>query len=264
MANKYLLKGKIAGSEPMSGSWRALRVECPEIAGAAEPGQFAQLRAWNGFSPLLCRPISIAGVEEGGIVLFWIKRVGPGTEMLADLPVGAPLDVTGPLGRGFGRPGADEVVYFVAGSVGAAPLRFAANAFGCAARSIFFYGCGNECEAGVASDEVVSGSNLILTTDDGTAGEKGFVTEPLKRKIIEKKPDRILACGPTPMLKAVAALAGREGIYCEVSLESYMSCGIGACMGCAVPLADGSRGRYAHACADGPVFDSKAIRWEEI
>lgn len=263
MAKKYFLEAEIIENRRMSESWHSLRIDCPEIAAAAEPGQFVQLRAWDGAAPLLCRPISIAGAAGGREILLWIKKVGEGTRLITERPAGESLNVTGPLGRGFGRPAPGEAVYFVGGSVGAAPLRFAAERFGVSDGSVFFHGCGNACETGALSDSMIAGMEVVLTTDDGSAGEKGLVTDPLGRRIAEKKPDRILACGPMPMLKAAAAIAAREVVRCEVSLESYMSCGFGACMGCVVPAAENvKQGQYFHVCTDGPVFDSKLIGWE--
>ena len=260
MATKYFTTGRVTGNEPLTaGGWRALRVECPAAAAGAAPGRFAMLRAWGGPAPLLARPISFAGVEDGGVALFWIKQVGEGTRLLATAPVGSQIHLTGPLGRGFTPPAPGEVVYYAAGSVGAAPLRFAAATFPHSADSVFFYGCAGECDSGVIGDPALSRIETVLTTDDGSAGEKGLVTTQLERGIARRRPNRILACGRPEMLKAVAAVAARHGIFCEVSTESYMGCGFGACMGCAVPLAQGG---YAHACTDGPVFDSKVISWE--
>jgi dihydroorotate dehydrogenase electron transfer subunit len=262
---KKHLEATVTGNELISGNWYAMRLECPEIAEQAAPGQFVQLRAWEGASPLLARPVGVAGVPEPGVLLFWIDRVGEGTRLITSIGAGGRLRITGPLGRGFTMPAPGETVYYASGHVGAAPLRFVVERQQGAKRQVFFHGAGTACgtEAALA-DPVISKTELIITTDDGSAGECGLVTEPLKRALESEKPDRILACGPKAMLKAVAQLAAEVGARCEVSLESHFGCGLGACMGCAVPVLDSAGKKYAHVCADGPVFDAAYIDWEAI
>ncbi|MFA6449464.1 MAG: dihydroorotate dehydrogenase electron transfer subunit [bacterium] len=260
---KYFLKAKVRENTVLSEGWHALRIECPEIAASASPGQFVQLRAWEGASPLLARPIGVAGVPAAGEILLWVQRVGDGTRLITGLKAGDAISVTGPLGRGFTMPAAGETVYFAAGCVGAAPLRFVAERQQAGVKSIFFYGAGTQCDTvAPLADPVISGMEVVVTTDDGTCGEKGFVTDALRSALKNKKPDRILACGPMGMLRAVAALAAEAGVKCEVSMESHMGCGLGACNGCVVSVKDGTGKKYAHVCTDGPVFDSDYIDWE--
>jgi dihydroorotate dehydrogenase electron transfer subunit len=259
---KYFLNAKVRENKALSEGWHALRIECPEIAESAVPGQFVQLRAWEGASPLLARPIGVAGIPAPGEILLWIQRVGGGTRLITGLRAGDEISVTGPLGRGFTMPAAGETVYFAAGCVGAAPLRFVAEKQPSGVNSVFFYGAGTQCDTvAPLTDPVISGMEVVVTTDDGTCGEKGFVTDALRRAVNNKKPDRILACGPMGMLKAVAALAAEAGAPCEVSMESHMGCGLGACNGCVAPVKDAVK-QYAHVCTDGPVFDSNYIDWE--
>lgn len=258
---KKFERARIISNEPMAADWYAMRVESPEIASGAAPGGFVELRAWQGPVPLLARPISIAGTPDSRTILLWIRRVGEGTRLITELRAGEEIDVVGPLGRGFRAPAAGEKVFFVAGSVGAAPLRFVLERSG-GGDGTFFFGSASARETpAVMNDDVLSKIRIVITTDDGTAGRKGFVTDAVRDALKREKPDMMQCCGPRGMLKAAAALAAEAGVYCEVSLESYMSCGIGACMGCAVPLADSPDGTYAHACVDGPVFDSKLIDW---
>jgi len=260
---KYFLKAEVVGNEMLSEDWYEMRIECPEIAASAAPGQFVQLRAWNGAVPLLARPIGIAGVPAPCEILLWIQRVGEGTKLITGLRVGDTINVTGPLGRGFTQPSPGETVYYVAGCVGAAPLRFVAERQKAGVNGVFFYGAATGCAAAAPiADPVISGMELIVTTEDGTAGAKGLVTGPLRNALENKKPDMILACGPAGMLKAVAVLAAEARVRCEVSMESHMGCGLGACMGCAVPVNGSAGKRYAHVCTDGPVFDSEYIDWE--
>ncbi len=262
---KKHVEATVLESWPAAGDWYAMVLECPEIAELAVPGQFVQLRAWEGTAPLLARPIGVAGVPRPGAILVWIDRVGEGTRLITSAAVGSRLRITGPLGRGFTMPAAGETIYYVSGCAGAAPLRFVAERQIGAKRQVFFHGGGSACDTkAVLADNVISKIELIITTDDGTAGECGLVTAPLCRALEDDKPDRILACGPKGMLKAVAKLATAAGVACEVSLESHMGCGIGVCNGCVVPVFDPSGKPYAHVCTDGPVFDSKYIDWEAV
>jgi dihydroorotate dehydrogenase electron transfer subunit len=260
---KHYLKAKVVENRILSRDWHALRVECGEIAVSAVPGQFVQLCAWESAMPLLARPIGVAGIPAPGQILLWIQRVGEGTRIITDLKAGDSINVTGPLGRGFTLPAQGETIYYAAGCVGAAPLRFVAERQLVGVKSVFFYGAGTQCDTvAPLADPIITGMELVVTTDDGTCGEKGFVTDALRSSIKNNKPDRILACGPMGMLKAVAMLAAEEQVRCEISMESHMGCGLGACMGCAVPVKDSTGKRYAHVCTDGPVFDATDIDWE--
>ncbi len=260
---KYLKKAKLIENTVITDDCRRLKLECPEIAAEAAPGQFVQVRTWDENGPLLSRPISIAGVSnDRKHIELWVRIVGKGTKAICSAGVGDEVTLTGPLGNGFKRPEAGELIYTAGGSLGAAPLRFFAQRFcGCGDLKCVC-GAATACDMSIFDDPVIKSTGAVLTTDDGTMGKKGFVTDALNELLDEKAPDRIIACGPHAMLKAVAAIAAERRIKCEVSLDTYMSCGIGACMGCAVPMSAEYGKPYAHACTDGPVFDSKMIDWE--
>ncbi|HOO57331.1 MAG TPA: dihydroorotate dehydrogenase electron transfer subunit [bacterium] len=257
---KYSLKSEVKEVRAFGEDCYELRLNCPEIAACARPGQFVQLKAWEGPEPLLRRPISIAGVPDPDSILLWVRRVGRGTGLITGVLPGDTMEVVGPLGNGFSPVSEGEVVYMVGGKLGAAPMRFFSTGKGLGAGSRFFYGAACECDLDLLGDPVIECLDVCVATEDGCAGTKGFVTEALVPAMEEKKPDRIVACGPHGMLRAVADIAEAAGVVCEVSMETYMSCGIGACMGCAVPVKEG--GPYMHACTDGPVFDSRIIDWE--
>ena len=224
--------------------------------GGFEPGQFVMLSASRGYDPYLKRPISVMGDDENGLQLL-VKIAGHGTEVLSEQLPGITLDVTGPLGNRFPLPQSDDhSVTLVGGGVGIPPLLFLAERL----RAGGFKGTINAAIGARSADGLLmlerfeAVCDTILTaTEDGSAGTHGFVTEPLKPLIETLSPDTamVYSCGPTPMMKAVSGLTAPTGIPLFVSLEEFMGCGTGACMGCAVEIRDKG---YLRVCYDGPVF----------
>ena len=230
-----------------------ITVLCPEVAALASPGQFAQLLAPGFF---LRRPISICGIDkQAGTIRLVFEVRGEGTEALSELSVGSNIDILAPLGHGF-TPSSGSAVC-VGGGIGVPPMLGIASA--CTGDVTAVSGFRNAAAAILQEDFMALGCNTVLCTDDGSAGIHGFVTTALEEHLKSKKTDIIYACGPTPMLKGVAALAERYGVICEVSLEQRMACGVGACLGCAVKIARGGEEKNLHVCKDGPVFDSKEV-----
>jgi len=236
---------------------------------AAVPGQFVMVRPESG-GPLLRRPFSIhrvrgAGTAEATVELL-IKVIGPVTAAVAGLTAGDRLDVLGPLGRGFAIRPAHRRIAIVAGGIGVAPLVFLAqtliaNGKKPAATRVFLGG--RTCDDLLCRQDFADlGIEVHLTTDDGSAGDQCLVTQPLEPLLDQWRPDLICACGPMAMLRCVAGLAQSRGIACQVSIETMMACGIGACLGCAVAPGDGSAA-YRHACLDGPVFETGQIDLEK-
>jgi dihydroorotate dehydrogenase electron transfer subunit len=226
----------------------------------ASPGQFGMLSCGEGFDPLLRRAFSLAGVSRQGDtteVELLIKEVGKGTTLLRHLGLGSNLRLLAPLGNGFSLDGGAHRLALVAGGIGLPPVLFAAEVLAARGTGFDFYlGATSAAEllelkrCGRAASR--AGGELVLTTDDGSRGEKGFVTAALARRLSEGRVySRILACGPTPMLAALTLLANGHGLDAELSLEEPMACGVGVCLGCVVKLADG---RYAPTCKEGPVF----------
>ncbi len=258
---KHSLRTTIVDNTACGGQWNRLEIEAPEIAAAAGPGAFVQVRAWTGISPLLRRPFSIAGTCGDSLIIL-VKKVGTGTRIITALDVGAEIEITGPLGTNFSCPGPEQSVFLVAGGVGIAPLRFFIERNPDADCTLFF-GARDSSELAVLDDELFENINLKLTTEDGSAGVKGLVTALLAEEMEKSDSAIVLTCGPAPMMKAVAELAAMCDFRCEVSMETYMCCGIGACMGCVVPAAGDASG-YLHACTDGPVMDSTMIDWSRI
>jgi len=238
----------------------------PQIVAEARPGQFVMLKAGRDMDPLLRRPFSICGVREDDLVLILYRVVGKGTTIMCGAGEGESLSVLGPLGSGFKKPQKGENPILVAGGMGIAPLIFLASIMGPGSFT-FFAGFGSAGEV-VAADEIdLSALNLSLSTDDGSAGHRGLVTELLKNRLAgfnDNINPSVFACGPLPMLKEVAAITLDKDVPCQVSLEASMACGLGACQGCAIRRSPEQAIAYYHVCQDGPVFDVNVLDWEAL
>jgi len=227
-------------------------IKAPDIASKASFGQFVDVKA-DGF--FLRRPISLGGITNDTIrIIFEIK--GEGTKKLSELKEGDMIDVMGPLGHGF-TVSEQKKVILIGGGIGTPPMLPLAEHF--KENATVILGFRGKEQVILKEDFVSTGAKVIICTNDGSVGEKGFVTDVLKT-LINENPDMIYSCGPNVMLKAVADMANDNGINCEVSLEERMACGVGACLGCACKTKshDGTSS-HAHVCKNGPVFDSKEV-----
>ena len=229
----------------------AITIDAGELGLMAKPGQFLHIKCGDGV--LLRRPISICDAKDGYIKIVF-QSVGPGTHWLANQKSGQ-LDVLGPLGTGFSVEG--QNILLVGGGIGTPPLLLAARAAKGRSTAILGFGAADQVILKDAFREVCD--EVVITTNDGSAGEAGFVTGPLERILQSGTCDNILTCGPLPMLRATAALAEQYEVPCQVSLEERMACGVGACLGCVVPMRDGQNLR---ACHEGPVFDAWEVKWD--
>ncbi|MCL2842136.1 MAG: dihydroorotate dehydrogenase electron transfer subunit [Oscillospiraceae bacterium] len=229
----------------------AITLEAGELGRLAQPGQFLHVRC--GGDVLLRRPISVCDAENETLkIVFEVK--GAGTRWLAEKTSGQ-LDILGPLGTGFSVEG--QHILLVGGGIGTPPLLYAARAAKGSTTAILGFGSRSQV---ILQDEFQTiCDNVILTTDDGSAGEPGQVTGPLENELQSGTYDMVLTCGPKPMLRAVANLAAQYNVPCQVSTEERMACGVGACLGCTVTMRNGDNLR---ACADGPVFDAGEVNWD--
>lgn len=244
-----------------------LRLNAPGVAAAARPGQFIMLRVAHGNDPLLARPFSIHGVSGDDLLVLY-KVVGRGTRILSQVKPGQKtLFLWGPLGTGFDLNVERPVL--VAGGMGIAPIAFAAAQAQAAGKNpLLLYGGPSQAymlwDALVAdADYLTSDVDWKAATEDGSLGRAGLVTELLDETLAAPglACDSVLACGPMPMLKAVARICAARGVPCQVSLEAPMACGLGACLGCAIPAASGG---YLRACQEGPVMDADRVDWERV
>lgn len=233
----------------------------------AVPGQFVMVQVGQHMPPLLRRPFSISGrigkpdsVE--GIELL-VKVVGQGTQMLSRIRPGDELDVIGPLGHGFRLNKNYDRIYLAAGGIGVAPIRFLARellAKGASAENLSVFLGGQTKQDLLCRDEFEQqGIMVTVTTDDGSDGDQCLITDPLELAIQDRLPDMVYACGPHGMLACVAGIAQRTQVPCQISIETLMACGLGACLGCAVESTD-DKEIYLHACVHGPVFNAKDIQ----
>jgi dihydroorotate dehydrogenase electron transfer subunit len=243
-------------------------LDCPQGYDTAVPGQFVMVQAGPSLAPLLRRPFSIFARigppdHPEGIELLY-KALGQGTRQMAHMAPGDRVDLLGPLGRGFTLDANARRIYLAAGGMGVAPIHFLAaqlRTLGVPASSIhLFLGGRNQADLLCREAFAALGIAVTVSTDDGSDGDQCLITDPLEAAIRTHPPERLYACGPHGMLQCVAGIATRHGIAGELSMETMMACGMGACLGCAVPDTDPSAG-YRHVCIDGPVFDVRAIEW---
>lgn len=228
----------------------------PEIQG--EPGQFVMVRGAWGNDPILARAFSLVEVGVHGAIL--VRVVGRGTRRLADMRPGDSIDVLGPAGHGFDFSGKGDVSVLVAGGVGVAPILMLAESMAASGqRPIVLYGARGSGEL-VLCERLASAGEVAVATEDGSRGHRGYVTD-LLLGVLEKQPSaHLYACGPEGMLEAVAKMAVRRSVPCQIALESPMACGKGTCKGCAVLARSG---QYLYICSDGPVLSADDIYGEE-
>jgi dihydroorotate dehydrogenase electron transfer subunit len=264
-----------------------VRFACPQLAQAIVPGQFVMLRLADLNDPLLGRPLALYdtwladdGVPAGIDVVYLV--VGKLTRRLAEFLTGQSLEVWGPLGNGFSPPqSTDEHLVMVAGGIGQTPFvalarealglrQFArgASVSNSVARKVTLcYGARSaEYLAGIADFEQL-GVEVRISTDDGSRGHRGFVTDLLKQVLAESPTanTRVVCCGPEPMMAAVAKITAAQQVTCQVSLETPMACGLGICFSCVAPVCDDHGDwDYKRTCVEGPVFDAREIAWDQI
>lgn len=258
--SEFQEKAPITAKESLTRDVFRLTVHAPRIAQTARAGQFAMIRVQDTLDPLLRRPFSIHNTSEDGSVSFLFKVVGKGTRMLATLNPGTAIDLIGPLGNGFTLSTAKSFS-MIGGGMGIAPLYFLAKQKLEEKRAYdnppVLLGAQTQAELLKLSEEFVElGYPVHTATDDGTLGHHGFVTELLDD--ILNRVSLVYVCGPLPMMRIVASKCLQAKVSCQVSLETHMACGLGACLGCTFPAAGGG---YKHVCKEGPVFSAEEILW---
>lgn len=262
-----------------------IRLECSNVAKTIKPGQFVMLRWDTTQDPLLGRPFALYDTVEavdGSVIGLDVVYLVAGklTSRLKDVRMGDRLALWGPLGNGF-EPRACDHLIMVAGGIGQTPFLAVAKAAKgirsydsrgpspwCRSATLCYGARSAEFLAGL-SDFTTAGVDLRLTTDDGSLGQQGFVTEVLESELELSSESgshsgvRVLCCGPEPMMAETARICGEYNVDCEVSLETPMACGIGACFTCVARIRqpDGSWD-YRRTCIDGPVFDAKNVLWD--
>ena len=253
-----------------------IRLQAPELARAIRPGQFLMIRLPGHSDPLLGRPFALYDtvLDDGGQpvavdVVYLI--VGKVTGLMAELKSGDSVDIWGPLGNGFPELRDLDHVGLVAGGIGQTPflahIRELLGTRGYGGKSprkatnkvSLYYGVRTADLAAGVEDFRSAGADVHLTSDDGSLGFHGFVTQLLEK---QQPPQHLIGCGPEPMLKALAALAHRWQVPCHLSLETPMACGVGICFSCVTKVRTNDGWDYRRVCVDGPVFDAECLAWE--
>jgi dihydroorotate dehydrogenase electron transfer subunit len=248
-----------------------LEFEAGNVADAMQPAQFFMIGV-PGSDVLLRRPFSVCGLPgtfaDGapGAVQVLYRVYGRGTRLLASLGAGAELHVLGPLGRGFTIPAErDSSILLVAGGIGSAPFpAFLAQLARAGLRAAMIYGARSHEELPLLDWFQERCEAVTITTDDGSLGARGRVTDPLGPMLRRRTPGlHVYACGPTPMLRAVAAMTVSAGVRCDLALEAPMACGFGVCLGCVVPTRESPNGpiAYERVCLEGPVMPAERVAW---
>ena len=252
---KYIEEAKVIGQWVLNANTRQIDLIAPRIAAEAVPGQFVNVQVSNRTAPLLRRPLGVAGVDKKqGVVRLIYRIIGEATKILADVCSGDVISVVGPLGHGFDRSAKHPLL--VGGGTGLAPLLYLAESM---------------VDEGIKPDVLMGGrtaddlfwkdlyidlvERMGLTTDDGSLGTPGTVMAELPLMLRRLHYDCVYVCGPVPMMKAVSAAVLEKGIKCQVSLEKYMGCGLGACLSCSCQ----GVGKRLKVCQDGPVFWAEEV-----
>lgn len=254
---KYILDLKVVDTQQLGDRYVLLKLTSDTPLPEMIPGQFAELKIEGSPRTYLRRPISINYVDfERNEVWFLVAMVGDGTRQLSSLRRGSFLNCVIPLGNGFTLPESPEKrMLLVGGGVGVAPLLFLGSRLrqmGC--EPTFLLGARKASDL-VLLEEFRQLGRVMLTTEDGSAGEQGFVTN--HSILVQEHFDRISTCGPKPMMMAVARYAAAQGIDCEVSLENLMACGLGACLCC---VENTKKGNIC-VCKEGPVLNINQLLW---
>jgi len=257
--NVVFVSAQVLNNEDLGAGCRLLRLAVPPAldAPATRPGQFVMLRGAWAHHPMLPRAFSVLDAAAGQLEIL-VKVVGRGTRLLAELQRGASLTVLGPLGRPFPPPVPGVRDLAVGGGSGIPPLYLHAQRApaDCVVELLY----GGRSAADLVLNQRIGAAGLLVhcCTEDGSAGQRGRVTELLEARLdaLGSRPGRVLACGPTPMLKAVATLCKARGVACWLSLETEMACGIGICRGCSVAHPEGG---WRCTCLDGAVFEAGEV-----
>lgn len=258
MSKKHLMDFRVAEVDSFGNGYSLLKLspigeEMPLIMG----GQFVNIQVNKSKNTFLRRPISVNFVDyEQQLLWLLVKDAGEGTHALCQAEVGETLNLLLPLGRGFSVPAQKEDnILLIGGGVGTAPMLYWGKILKDNGYNPRFLLGGRKESDLLELDEFRQIGEVFVSTEDGSAGEQGFVTV---HSVMQSKIDKMYCCGPAPMMKAIAKIAAQKECECEVSLENKMACGLGACLCC---VEDSKEGNVC-VCTSGPVFNTKELKWE--
>ncbi|MDR2841261.1 MAG: dihydroorotate dehydrogenase electron transfer subunit [Paludibacter sp.] len=254
---KYISNLAVIQNTAINSQTHLLKLSSNSALPTIIPGQFAELRIDGTSDVFLRRPISVNFVDYTKNELWLlVQKVGKGTQKLCELRENDNLNLLFPLGNGFTLPGDfTQKVLLIGGGVGVAPLLFLAAELAKLNCCITILIGGRSADNLLLVNDFADYGKVYFTTEDGSAGERGYVTQ--HSILANEKFDKIYCCGPTPMMKAVGQYACQKNIDCQISLENTMACGIGACLCCVTNTVDG----HKCVCSDGPVFNINDIKW---
>lgn len=262
--------GEITANDMVGGNFLLMKMKVTARFETPKPGQFVMMRIAGLNDPFLSRPLSVYAFSRGKhycTLEFLYQVVGKGTQILAGLIEGSQVEINGPLGNGFELSAARKNVVLIAGGIGIAPVSHLLESLSGrrSVSSVTLYFGAKEKTAVLGLNKAKKlCDDVCVCTDDGTAGQKGLVTQLFQKDVKKFKPEdtSIFACGPKAMLQALSKILHQGKFDCQVSLEERMACGTGACMGCAVAVKDENGApAYKRACADGPVFRLSDVLW---
>jgi dihydroorotate dehydrogenase electron transfer subunit len=261
------VRATVLVNEP-AGAYRHLVLDAPDVAQDARPGQFVACAVGGPESALLLRrafSLHRADPEQGTVEVV-VAAHGPGTTVLAATPVGASIDVVGPLGRPFPLPDAPTDAVLLGGGYGSAPLGWLAEVLReNGSRAHLVAGAADEARLFGHEQAEHQADTVTVTTVDGSAGTRGLVTDVLPGLVQQHGGTVAYACGPMGMLRAVHEVADGLGVATWLAVEESMACGVGVCMTCVLPaVGDDGTTRMTRSCVDGPVFDGSVLRWDAI
>ena len=258
MLRKYVLDLDVVAVEQLHERYVLIRLTADAPLPEMRPGQFVEVRVDGSPSTFLRRPISINFVDKANNELWLlVAMVGEGTRHLVSLRQGDRLNCMLPLGNGFTLSGQAGRVLLVGGGVGVAPLLYLGAVLKQQGVDVTFLLGARTSKDLLMLDHFRQFGRVLMTTEDGSSGEKGFVTN--HTSLYKEHFDLIQCCGPTPMMKAVARYAREKGVSCEVSLENLMACGLGACLCCVEKTTEGN----LCVCKEGPVFNIDRLLWQD-
>ena len=264
----------IISNTRLSDAYCVVALAAPAIAERARPGQFVMVKTSRGTDPLLRRPFSIFEVlrdAHGSPVGISIlnKQIGVRTRLVFEAAPGSHLACLGPLGTPFEPVDPPAEAWLIAGGVGLAPFATLAEALRArGTRTRLFYGARTGAELYYVDHFEAQKVEVVLATEDGSRGARGYVTAPLRAALDSLSPAtplRLYVCGPTAMMRSVAQVAASHGRECDVSLEQVMGCGLGGCYSCVVLARDVSgTPHFVRSCIEGPVFDAARVVWDAM
>lgn len=269
-----LYKGTVVYNREVAPGHFLISVSLPGAFPRPKPGNFAMVKPAGRSSVLLPRPLSIYGYQDsrdGRRISLFYRVMGRGTEEISLLQEGEAIDLLGPLGSCFTLPDGINRILLVAGGMGIAPLTFLAASInngdpggpGRQKIEIVGYAGAQSADRLIGIEELQKNcSQVMVSTDDGSAGCSGLVTDMFLNDIVDcgSEETAVYACGPEPMIRCIAEMIAGRDVFCQVSVEQRMACGIGACLGCAVRVKSGSAAPvYKRTCREGPVFDIEEL-----